>query len=144
MHNFDYFVFNELFPGTLRGILEVEKQAKLKGETVSMSSGYKRELMRIVANMCYHNQRNQDEVSKLFASSSSLLPSFPPRAFDFSRLLNLQVRELGGIEIVLNHCNIDDNNPCMYYTINYHRLCRTDLIHTQLFENGLSSLSAIC
>jgi len=60
----------------------MERLGKTSGKTVDVFPGYKRELMRIVANLCYHNSRNQDEV-----------------------------RELGGLEIVLNYCNIDDKNP---------------------------------
>eukprot|EP00026_Physarum_polycephalum_P016571 Phypoly_transcript_17506.p1 GENE.Phypoly_transcript_17506~~Phypoly_transcript_17506.p1 ORF type:complete len:117 (-),score=28.70 Phypoly_transcript_17506:265-615(-) len=38
--------------------------------------------MGLIANLTYNNKGNQDEV-----------------------------RELGGVELVLNHCNIDDTNP---------------------------------
>lgn len=40
----------------------MEVQAKIKGEQVAVAPGYKRELIRIIANMVYKNTRNQDEV----------------------------------------------------------------------------------
>ncbi len=42
---------------------EIERLAKAKKETVDFAPGYKRELISILANMCYRNKRNQDEVS---------------------------------------------------------------------------------
>jgi ataxin-10 len=68
--------------GTLRGVVDIEQSAKAKGEQAPLSTGYKRELIRIIANMTYRNTRNQNEA-----------------------------RELGGMQVVLNNCHLDDQNP---------------------------------
>ena len=52
--------------------------------TSTSTYGLKRELIRIVGNMAYRHRATQDEV-----------------------------RSLGGLVVVLGHCNLDDNNPCM-------------------------------
>lgn len=90
----------KIISGTLRGAWELEQAAKARKEKDAIfAPGYKRELMGIIANMAYNNKRNQDEVFYFI--------------FFHSLLLNLlKVRELGGVELVLNHCNLDDNNPC--------------------------------
>ncbi|KAK3699908.1 hypothetical protein QZH41_016557, partial [Actinostola sp. cb2023] len=46
------------------------------------SHGFKRDLVRLIGNMCYQHTTNQDEV-----------------------------REKEGIPLLLDHCNIDDHNP---------------------------------
>jgi len=46
----------------------------------------KRDTVKVIGNMAYENKIVQDEV-----------------------------RKLGGIPLILNQCNIDDNNPCEHY-----------------------------
>lgn len=50
----------------------------------------KRDIVKIIGNMAYENKIVQDEV-----------------------------RELGGIPLILNQCNIDDNNPCENHSLEY-------------------------
>lgn len=49
---------------------------------LSPTHGFQRDLVRVIGNMCYHNVSNQDKV-----------------------------RELDGIPLLLDHCNLDDHNP---------------------------------
>jgi len=61
--------------------------------TSSSTYGLKRELIRIVGNMAYRHRATQDEV-----------------------------RSLGGLTVVLGHCNLDDNNPCTSLTPEHHAM----------------------
>lgn len=49
---------------------------------LSPSHGFQRDLVRVIGNMCYKHAANQNKV-----------------------------RDLGGIPLLLDHCNVDDHNP---------------------------------
>lgn len=51
-------------------------------EELSPSHGFQRDLVRVIGNMCYRHAANQNKV-----------------------------RELEGIPLLLDHCNVDDQNP---------------------------------
>ncbi|XP_068702256.1 ataxin-10-like isoform X2 [Montipora foliosa] len=51
-------------------------------ERLAPSQGFQRDLVRVIGNMCYRHRPNQDTV-----------------------------RELDGISLLLDHCNVDDQNP---------------------------------
>lgn len=50
--------------------------------SISPSHGFQRDLVRVIGNMCYQHFPNQEKV-----------------------------RELHGIPLLLDHCNVDDHNP---------------------------------
>ncbi|KAM7424976.1 Ataxin-10, partial [Porites harrisoni] len=51
---------------------------------LSPSHGFQRDLVRVIGNMCYQHTANQNKV-----------------------------RELEGIPLLLDRCNVDDHNPCI-------------------------------
>jgi hypothetical protein len=36
-----------------------------------------------------------------------------------NKIVQDEVRKLGGIPLILNQCNIDDNNPCENHSLKY-------------------------
>ncbi|KAK5576124.1 hypothetical protein RB653_007265 [Dictyostelium firmibasis] len=94
------------------------KSTTTEGETVttkafnidveSQDKGFKIELIRILGNLSYKNRGNQDEI-----------------------------RELGGIEIILNHCRFDVNNPYIkeWSVFAIRNLCDDNLENQHLIEN---------
>ncbi|KAN0043443.1 hypothetical protein ACTA71_011102 [Dictyostelium dimigraforme] len=70
--------------------------------------GFKIELIRILGNLSYKNRGNQDEI-----------------------------RELGGIEIILNHCRFDVNNPYIkeWSVFAIRNLCEDNLDNQNLIES---------
>jgi hypothetical protein len=62
--------------------LEASEQHKSKFGIIDMTFGLKKEIITIIGNLCYKHKGIQDEI-----------------------------RELGGIPIILNHTSVDENNP---------------------------------
>lgn len=61
---------------------ETKLPSDVNSGELSPSHGFKRDLVQLLGNMCYQHRSNQDKV-----------------------------RELDGIAVILDHCNIDDHNP---------------------------------
>ncbi|EAL73029.1 hypothetical protein DDB_G0268880 [Dictyostelium discoideum AX4] len=74
----------------------------------SQDKGFKIELIRILGNLSYKNRGNQDEI-----------------------------RELGGIEIILNHCRFDVNNPYIkeWSVFAIRNLCEDNVENQNLIES---------
>ncbi|KAN0027575.1 hypothetical protein ACTFIU_010543 [Dictyostelium citrinum] len=74
----------------------------------SQDKGFKIELIRILGNLSYKNRSNQDEI-----------------------------RELGGIEIILNHCRFDINNPYIkeWSVFAIRNLCEDNIENQNLIES---------
>ncbi|KAN0034372.1 hypothetical protein ACTFIV_000878 [Dictyostelium citrinum] len=74
----------------------------------SQDKGFKIELIRILGNLSYKNRSNQDEI-----------------------------RELGGIEIILNHCRFDVNNPYIkeWSVFAIRNLCEDNIENQNLIES---------
>ena len=69
---------------------------------VDCGSSIKRDLVRLIGNLCYQNQTNQCKVVTHVIYLYILV----------SDSYVCQVREIGGIPAILSACNIDDSNPC--------------------------------
>jgi len=70
--------------------------------------GFKKDLIRILGNLAYKNKANQDEI-----------------------------RELGGIEIILNHCRFDIRNPYIkeWSILAIRNLCEENEKNQQVIQN---------
>jgi len=70
--------------------------------------GLKRDLVRLIGNLCYNNKKNQD-----------------------------RVRELGGILAILDNCRIDDQNPYIgqWAVLAIRNLCDNNLENQRLISN---------
>ncbi|KYQ90098.1 ataxin-10 [Tieghemostelium lacteum] len=84
------------------------QQQKQQHKESDEGSGFKKELIRIIGNLAYKNKNNQDEI-----------------------------RELGGIEIILNHCRFDPSNPYIreWSIFAIRNLCDENLQNQQLIQN---------
>ena len=77
--------------------------------------GFKRDLVRLIGNMCWRHKKNQDTVSVRFMTLTIETISFPFCSYVYSLfyLLSNQVREIDGIPLLLDCSPIDANNPIM-------------------------------
>ncbi|EDO47128.1 predicted protein [Nematostella vectensis] len=87
---------------------------------LSPSHGFKRDLVRLVGNLCYRHRVNQDKT-----------------------------RELDGLPLILDHCNVDDYNPyiCQWAVFALRNLLENNQANQQLIASldnrGLASSDRI-
>ncbi|XP_072123895.1 ataxin-10 [Mobula birostris] len=65
-----------------RNIFTASQSLSLASQATHPAVGFKAHLIHLIGNLCYNNKENQEKV-----------------------------RHLGGIPLILDNCNIDDNNP---------------------------------